>query len=333
MKQSGLIIEYPKPTDYIAGRETTIRGIARVPDGNWTPFKNGDEAQSVISFDTQSCTAFSAINTIEMLMKFLPEDAKQALYKLGFNSNFECSKRFTAIVSGTTAQGNTFSNVAEAIRTKGVIPEADLPFGGSSFAEYHNPNVVTPAMYEKARKVLDIVLFKYDWVFFDGSPEFTTDQYTATAEALKTSPIQIGIQTPAYHAITLLELAKLNDKPYYTVFDHYAPYLRATYEYYPHFGMRFDVESKLTSVQTTTGYPEFTFTQYLVYGSTGLEVRMLQRVLIYEGFLKAGLDTGNMFNLTIQALRSFQAKYGIEAIGKVGPKTRAVLNDLCKKKL
>ena len=59
---------------------------------------------------------------------------------------------------------------------------------------------------------------------------------------------------------------------------------------------------------------------------------MLQQVLIAEGLLKQGLDTGNFFDKTLMALKNFQVKYGIEPVGQVGPKTRAKLNELCSKK-
>lgn len=330
MKQTGLIISYPKPTDYIAGGETRIRGGYKNISGDWSNLMNKGEAQSNIFFDTQSCTTFSALNVVEALMKMLPQEAKNELFKLGFNQNFECSKRFTAITSGTTRQGNTYNNVAEAIRTIGVIPESDLPFGGSNFDEYHNPAVITQAMREKGKKVLNIVEFIYDWLFINNDPTLSLDEKIKLEEGLKYSPIQIAIQTPATHSIALVDLAELNNKPHYKMFDQYAPFFFESTEYYPHWGMRWAVESKVAIPVNVVTYPNFYFTKYLVVGSSGLEVKMLQEVLIAEKILKEGLNTGKFFNQTLQAVKTFQMKYGIPTTGNVGPLTRAKLNELCK---
>jgi len=330
IEQTGLIIEYPKATDYIAGKETPIKGIKN-PSGDWSDKTPKTENQFCATFDTLSCTTFSALNNIEMQLKMLPESAKNKLYELGFDSDFNLSDKFNAIMSGTTKQGNTFGNVAESIRKVGFIPEQDLPFGNvSTWDEYHNPAQITEEMKAKGKKVLDILDIFYDWVFFDQNPDFTDDQYIATENALKYAPVQMGIQTPASHAINLIKLGKIENKPNYKIFDHYPDYVFEGTGYNPHFGLRYSVEPK-TIVQVA--YPVYTFSRYLKYGlRNDSEVKVLQEVLILEGCLAKGLNTGNFYTQTENAVKTFQARNGIETTGTVGPITRAKLNELCSKK-
>lgn len=83
--------------------------------------------------------------------------------------------------------------------------------------------------------------------------------------------------------------------------------------------------------------PVYTFTKSMVYGDRGEEVKKLQQVLIYEGLLKSGLDTGYFGGLTLKAVMAFQLKYkdkilkpaGIgQPSGKVLKYTQNMLNEL-----
>lgn len=71
----------------------------------------------------------------------------------------------------------------------------------------------------------------------------------------------------------------------------------------------------------------YTFTSYLARGSSGAAVRELQTLLkAYPDLYPEGLVTGYFGGLTELAVKKFQAKYGIEQLGVVGPRTRAELN-------
>lgn len=342
VKQTGLIIKAPGPNDYVAGKETTVGADVRLESGDWTPHTPTEEIQALMfTFDSMSCTTFSATNVIEMQVDWMIKNGKisqeaiAGLKELGFfdkNGKFNISDRYTAIMSGTTKNGNYFQAVAESLRKDGILPDADFPFGGKSWDEYHDKTKITEAMKAKAQKAYKYLSIAYDWVFFDDIPEFSEDQYTKAREALKTAPVQIGINTPAYHAISLIKLSKTEKKnTLYKVFDHYDPCTRETENYKPHFGMRIHV-SEVKQVVKPTGYPEYTFNKDLEKGMSGADVKAYQQVLIVEGLLKAGLDTGYFGTLTFQATLSFQARYAIGAVGRVGPKTRAKLNTLCQKK-
>ena len=71
-----------------------------------------------------------------------------------------------------------------------------------------------------------------------------------------------------------------------------------------------------------------TFINNLYYGmQSNSEVLALQKLLTAQG-LYSGPLTGNFYNLTLAAVKSFQAKYNILTSGFVGPLTRAKLNVL-----
>ena len=68
-----------------------------------------------------------------------------------------------------------------------------------------------------------------------------------------------------------------------------------------------------------------TFTHGLTVGSRGDEVLSLQKALVTLNYLKTP-PTGYFGVLTKQALMAYQKANGLEAVGSVGPKTRAMLN-------
>ena len=74
--------------------------------------------------------------------------------------------------------------------------------------------------------------------------------------------------------------------------------------------------------------PPKPFTTDLYFGlRNNAEVKRLQEFLIGKGYLRAGLNTGNYFSLTVAAVRAYQTAKGITPVnGRVGPKTRAAIN-------
>ncbi|MFC1787897.1 peptidoglycan-binding protein, partial [Patescibacteria group bacterium] len=72
-----------------------------------------------------------------------------------------------------------------------------------------------------------------------------------------------------------------------------------------------------------------TFTSYLTFDSTGPEVVVLQDVLKCLGFFPPNVDsTGYFGEVTLNAVREFQAFNGLFPFGIVGPQTRAALNNM-----
>ncbi len=70
-------------------------------------------------------------------------------------------------------------------------------------------------------------------------------------------------------------------------------------------------------------------TRSLSLGMTSEEVKLLQEILATDpDIYPEGLVTGYFGPLTEKAVKKFQAKFGIEQVGNVGPKTLAKLNTL-----
>ncbi|MEK7085048.1 MAG: peptidoglycan-binding domain-containing protein, partial [Patescibacteria group bacterium] len=71
------------------------------------------------------------------------------------------------------------------------------------------------------------------------------------------------------------------------------------------------------------------FTKDLAMGDRGEEVTRLQEFLAKDpDVYPQGQVTGYFGALTKQAVKNFQKKYGIAPVGRVGPQTRAKLNEL-----
>ncbi len=71
----------------------------------------------------------------------------------------------------------------------------------------------------------------------------------------------------------------------------------------------------------------YKFYYSLDVGSRGADVTALQQRLLIEG-VYAGPVTGYFGLMTQAGVRAYQAKYGIDQVGRVGPQTRAALNAL-----
>lgn len=86
--------------------------------------------------------------------------------------------------------------------------------------------------------------------------------------------------------------------------------------------------ASVASAQSSTGSTSgFTFVSYLKPGSEGGEVLELQKVLRTQGYFSHE-PTGYYGPVTVDAVIAFQTAKGIDALGVVGPATRALLNGL-----
>lgn len=87
-------------------------------------------------------------------------------------------------------------------------------------------------------------------------------------------------------------------------------------------------ENKIATV-TVVSSVSYTFTKFLGFGIANNEVKMLQTKLQQLGFFPSNIDpTGYFGSVTRDAVKKFQAAYGIDSVGYVGPQTRAKLNSL-----
>ena len=89
------------------------------------------------------------------------------------------------------------------------------------------------------------------------------------------------------------------------------------------------LQAQLAGQGGTTPATTACFTKYLYKGMSDPEVTTLQQVLKQDASIyPEGLVTGYFGSLTEAAVKKFQAKYGIDQTGTVGPITRAKLNSL-----
>lgn len=85
------------------------------------------------------------------------------------------------------------------------------------------------------------------------------------------------------------------------------------------------VQPDPTPTGQVLGASTYNFTQPLRFGSIGVDVTQLQQTLTQEG-VYSGPITGYFGNLTQAGVMAYQAKYSIEQVGIVGPRTMAQLN-------
>jgi hypothetical protein len=356
MKNRGVIIKKPLPTDYFFGGETGILFEEINPSGDWLGYLPTGEYQLGVFFDTMACVTFSALNCVETQINFLIKNGKlnndkiRSLRDWGFldeSGNFNCSDRFTAKMSGTTHQGNTLTNVWDSIRKDGLVPEKMWAYPRLqrepvfSWDDYYQE--IPQNIKDFAKNILTIFDFKYEWLYWGqcGDPNLELIK-----KGLKQCPIQIAApvcpkwnESPvspcgtctAGHATMVFRVDN-----YIRDFDHYEPFQKAL-------NLNYTIPyclKGIVSVKAEVPIPApvmHYFAVDMVFGERSEEVRWLQKALKQYGFFPANvLETGYYGTITQKAVKDFQYFYkvasSIELLivnGKrVGVKTRTKLNEL-----
>lgn len=171
----------------------------RLESGDWLPFDVVHEKQKD-PVECMDCVTFSLLNNFEVQHK-----------SKGVDINL--SDRFTAKVSDTQMNGNTFERVADSARRIGVVREETYPNNpkAQTWAEYYKP--VPQDILSKAVKVD----FNYEII-----PR-TSDYEAQLKKYLKQCPLWITIPAPnPNHAVTLMRIS--NGKAY--IKDHYSQAIR-----------------------------------------------------------------------------------------------------------
>lgn len=174
-------------------------------NANWVPFDVEHEKQKD-PLETMACVTFSLLNNLEIQHKFRGVDINLA-------------DRFTAKVSNTQQNGNTFERVADSCRLSssrgvGVVLEPIWPNKpkAQTWAEYYA--TIPQDVLQKALKVdfnYEIVPRSTNWV--------ETLRYN-----LKQCPLWITWPANPYHAMTLLNIREDNINA--DVKDHYSNSIR-----------------------------------------------------------------------------------------------------------
>jgi hypothetical protein len=216
MNKYGLILEPYKPEDYYFQGVTGIDDEILEEDGDWSEYLPIEECQRGYYVETQACVSFSALNVLE------------TLFKRKFHKEVNFSDRFLAKVSGTTKNGNTFTNVAEAIRKYGLVYEEDWSWNRATFTWDEFYLMPDTQVFQKANEWRQNYEVKYEWVI--PLPEKLMD-------ALKYAPLQIGVyawdkkegdiylrtEKPQNHAVVLFGYEK---GKYWKIFDTYSNYIK-----------------------------------------------------------------------------------------------------------
>lgn len=332
-RHTGLLVVPLSPKAYVAGIESGIAYEVRLPKGDWFNFSPFGEKQYTSRFDTMSCTTFSALNSLEMQVKWLIANKKLSAEVIDFledegffdeKGEFNCNDWFTAVMSGTTTNGNDFASVWDSIRKHGVLPQRDgyKPSDFDSIEQWLDKTKVTTEQKEKALKFLEVFDVAYEFILYGKtSPE-------TIAHHLKQAPIHIGSTTcnwgggiiqscgemPISHA-TCAEGSE--DKVATYIFDHYDPmHKKLAWDYSVPYAVKGILKAKAPKPVT----PKFTytFTKTLKRGQRGADVEALQKALKSLGFFTLDYTTDYYGYYTEQAVKAFQAAYASEILAPWG---------------
>lgn len=342
IRNTGLLIRPPQPTDSIAGAESII--TYEEINANWGEYLPTEEKQKFDLFDTLGCTTFSLLNSVESQVNYLirnklTKEQIKKLEDLGYldgNYKFNCSDRFTAKMSGTTKKGNYQTNVAYSIRHDGILPERDwLPSDKFEWDEYYAE--IPQALKDKAKEILEIFEFRYEWVI---TPEYKEHVNEILDYHLKQAPVQIAAPVcPKWNNKGVVPTCPLIESSHATMvygqnssiedFDHYVPFKKKLALDYPiPWGLKMVVLIKKAPEDEPTF--KYKFNVNLKYGDhASPEIRKLQEALQSLRYMKKGLfgPYGPQTALAVSKLQTDNGIFGNNGMD-FGPKTRAVMNKL-----
>lgn len=351
------LIDKVAESDYVAGTATAIKYEERMSKPDWSKYQPTDEWQrrnvkNKLGYDTYSCVTFSALNIVEMQVKYLI-DTKQLsdeqvkwLEDNGYideNDYPNFNDWFTAVMSGTTEDGNYKTAVWDSIRKDGLLPQNEgYQVNDFTTRSEYLTTKPTEEQKEKAKKILDILDIKYEWVVLGE----VTD-WSIVEMHLKHAPLHIstptcsswnnknvsdcGVKT-TNHATTYIE-QKANK--FHGILDHYEPFVKnLDWDYYVAFPLKGVVTAKEKVVEPEPVVEKFT--RDLTNGKTGEDVKELQVWLNNNGFPVAesgigskGNETSYYGRLTRNAVARFQEAHKIKpSVGFFGPITRKKLNSI-----
>jgi len=241
-----------KPTDYRMGDgNINLEGMPLFPSGSSLLDFIFFEPQLLTYGDTNGCVIFTGQQIIDCLWEAQTQmgliSAKTIAWadSLGFmdigtdgKKHFHSSEHYLQIRTGNGLNGNNITDVFDAARKYGIIPDSDFPIDSTMTPQqYVNPALITQAMTDKGIQFLAGVggknFLSYNWVN-DG-----TANPTDRIKALPYGPLAIGVNvgndwntvTPPApvlgaspgHCIALFVETLIKGTDEADIFDHYHP--------------------------------------------------------------------------------------------------------------
>lgn len=349
----------PQPQDDIAGGSSRIVYKVNRPDGDHEPFTPIDnESQVSLYFDGNTCTDNGCSNSVdtqvnEMIVDGrLPADKYKKLEEAGFIVNGKCntSEMWVTLHSGTNygqfpdqQRGNYLYKPWDVARNIGMIPEKMLPWTRTSKKDDLDNAKLTPEMDAAAKLWKEIFVTQYEIIPTDFESlayhlkQAPIDIITGVCKGWGTEPVIQACGISSGHAV-LLTAQQLNE--YKKIFDSYIPTRKRLAGDYP---VGYAIKGVVILAETLLDLTHhFTMTMGMEQPNAetvndSAEVKALQVALQLEGVLNDSSwptvelvqKFGGYFGEnTRDAVKRFQAKYGIKPTGFVGPLTLQKLNVL-----
>lgn len=214
---------HQKPEDYLLGAAKK-ECIAQIPADVRDNYLPKGERQNIGS-EKYTCASMAPINILEAKFNYLrrnyllPREHEDWLANNGYITpwGIEFSDRYIAILSGTTAEGNSLIAPLEAIRKKGLIPKAMFP-QVEDFDEYYDRKKITRKMETLGAEFAARFLINYERVSEDQYNDVLRKDLIDTGGFAWPNPVngeypRVGSQ--ANHAFMVFKT------PAYYAFDNY----------------------------------------------------------------------------------------------------------------
>lgn len=221
-----LEIEHQQETDWVFGG-ASVPCRALIPQPKRSQYLPQGEIQYGAE-DFEDCATRGPINILEtkfnyLLGEHLLTDAEVKWLldnKYLKNGKVTFSKRWIAMMSGTTRNGNSLKAPVDAIHRYGLIPEAMLPqTDNMTWAEYNDTTKITGAMTALGLQFLKYFPINYERVFTADFPDIIQNDEIAVAGYAWAFPVDGIYQAqpgkPFNHCFMYYLL------PTYTIFDNY----------------------------------------------------------------------------------------------------------------
>ena len=262
--------------DWVGGGvEENIKGIAEDISENQELIKylpTGEVQRG--REDMMDCASRGPSNIIETKLNYHLKSGKMSLDNAewlndkGFiddNGNVSISDAFTAILSGTTYQGNSLKAPLDSLRKNGFIPKKRLPFDPlMTQREYLNPKRITQEMRDlglESRRRFPINYIRYE---NRGFPNIRAYDMIDVAGYAWPSPVN-GIYPRVENMSANHCFVDIPKTPQYTIFDNYIDFdndflktLAPNYDLYD-YGYRIIINENIFSFELTTDMARYIY--------------------------------------------------------------------------